>query len=154
MSDLFSGFGSLVRGFSGFMPQDDPDVKLMLAQSEISDLQSRETELYAEIGKQALAEGYVRFPELEDSLRLVQQNLSAAQRKLQSAQTDKAEKDRAQRAGEEARLCPDCNHMNPEGVKFCQECGAKLGAGSCAGCGSPLTPGTRFCGECGHRQEG
>lgn len=153
MSDLFGDFGGLMKGLSGFMPQDDPDVKLMLAQSEVSDLQKQETELYAQIGKQALVEGRVGFPVLENSLRLVQENLSAAQAKLQSAQADKAKTDCARKAEEEARLCPDCNHMNPEGVKFCQECGTKLGAQRCAGCGASLSPGTRFCGECGQKQE-
>lgn len=153
MSDLFGGLGGLMKGLSGFMPQDDPDVRLMLAQSEVSDLRKRETELYAQIGKQALAEGHVRFPEVENSLRLVQQNLSAAQSKLQRARADKAEKDHTRRVEEEARLCPDCNNMNPEGVKFCQECGTKLGAQKCTGCGASLFPGTRFCGECGQGQE-
>ncbi len=36
------------------MPQDDPDVKVMTANAELADLQKQETELYAEIGKQAL----------------------------------------------------------------------------------------------------
>ncbi len=144
----------MMKGLSGFMPPDDPDVALMLAGSEVSDLQKQETELYAQIGKQALAEGCVQFPELQSKLRLVQENLSAAQAKLQSVQADKEKKDCTRRTEEEARLCSDCNNMNPEGVKFCQECGAKLGAQKCAGCGASLSPGTRFCGECGAKQEG
>jgi hypothetical protein len=154
MSDLFGGLGGLMKGLSGFMPQDDPDVKLMMAGSEVSDLQKQETELYAQIGKQALAQGHMQFPELEKRLHLVQENLSAAQAKLQSAQADKEEKDLARRAEEEARLCPDCNNMNPEGIKFCQECGTRLGGQKCAGCGASLSPGIRFCGECGAEQEG
>lgn len=154
MSDLFGGFGGLMKGLSGFLPPDDPDVALMVAGSEVSDLQKQENELYAQIGKQALAEGRAQFPELQKKLLLVQENLSAAQAKLQSVQADKEKKDCARRTEEEARLCPDCNNMNPEGVKFCQECGAKLGAQKCAGCGASLSPGTRFCGECGAKQEG
>lgn len=154
MSDLFGGLGGLMKGLSGFMPQDDPDVVLMLAGSELNELQKQETELYAQIGKQALAEGRVQFPELQNKLRLVQENLSAAQARLQSVQADKEKKDSARREEEESRLCPDCNNMNPEGVKFCQECGAKLGVGQCAGCGASLSPGVRFCGECGQGQEG
>lgn len=154
MSDLFGGLGGLMKGLSGLMPQDDPDVALMVAGSEVSDLQKQETELYAQIGKLALAEGRVQFPELQNKLRLVQENLSAAQTKLQSVQADKEKKDSVRRAEEESRLCPDCNSMNPEGVKFCRECGAKLGMQKCAECGASLSPGTRFCGECGARQEG
>ncbi|WP_312613342.1 hypothetical protein [Oscillibacter sp.] len=42
-------FGGLMKGLSGFMPQDDPDVKLMSAQSDLSDLQQQETAIYADI---------------------------------------------------------------------------------------------------------
>lgn len=46
--------------------------------------------------------------------------------------------------------CSSCNEENPEGVKFCGECGATLGAG--AACGSRGTvnpPNVKFCHECG-----
>lgn len=64
MSDFFGG---LMKGLSGFMPQDDPDVKVMMAQSELNDLQKKEAELYMQIGKQALELEQGRFPELETS---------------------------------------------------------------------------------------
>jgi ribosomal protein L40E len=154
MSDLLGGFGGLLKGLSGFMPQDDPDVKLMTAQSEVSDLQKQETELYAQIGRQALAQGCIQVPELESRLRLVQENLSVAQAKLQSAQSEKEAKEVAKRAEDEKLTCPSCGNRNPDGVKFCQECGGRLGVLKCSKCGASLAPGTRFCGECGARQEG
>ena len=143
-----------MKGLSGLMPQDDPNVKLMTAQSDVSDLQRQETELYAQIGRQALAQGNINFPELENRLRLIQENLSEAQAKLRSAQSEKEAKEAAQRAENEKVTCPACGNINPEGVKFCQECGAKLGALKCLKCGAPMTFGTRFCGECGTKQEG
>lgn len=74
--------------------------------------------------------------------------------------------------------CPKCGHENAPGVKFCSECGTKLGSTSqdeiicprcgkrtkngkfCNECGAPLiakcpkcghenAPGTKFCNECG-----
>lgn len=153
MSDLFSGFGGLMKGLSGFMPQDDPDVKVMTAQSEISDLKKQETELYAQIGRQVLAKGDVQFPELESKLRLVHENMSVAQEKLKNAQTEKDAREAAKRAEDEKLTCPQCGSRNPDDTKFCQECGAKLGAMKCRGCGVELAPGTRFCGECGTRVE-
>ena len=131
MSDLFGGLGGLMKGLSGFMPQDDPDVKLMTAQSELSALQQQETETYAQIGRQALTQGAGRFPELESKLRLIQENVSEAQKRLTCAQAEK----------------------DAKGTKFCQECGAKLGAAKCNRCGAPLSLGIRFCGECGAKQE-
>ncbi len=42
--------------------------------------------------------------------------------------------------------CPQCQHDNPAGAKFCIQCGARL---ACGECGAQLPPGARFCLECG-----
>lgn len=155
MGDLFGGLGGLMKGLSGLIPQDDPDVKIMTAQSEVSDLQKQETELYAQVGKLALAKGSVHFPELENKLCLVHENLSIAQEKLKNALAEKDAKEAAIRAEEEKQTCSSCGNRNPDGVKFCQECGAKLGViTKCPNCGSKLISGARFCGECGSKLEG
>ena len=44
--------------------------------------------------------------------------------------------------------CPKCQFENPEGIKFCGECGAKLER-LCPSCNSPSPPNFKFCGECG-----
>lgn len=152
MNDLFGGLSGLMKGLSGFMPQDDPDVKLMAAQAELNDLQKQETDLYVQIGKRALKQESGRFPELENMLQLVQTNMAQAAQKLKDAQAEKDAKEASRRAEEQAHTCPSCGHVNPDGVKFCQECGTKLGAVKCTKCGVPLAPGTRFCGECGAKQ--
>jgi hypothetical protein len=43
--------------------------------------------------------------------------------------------------------CPKCHVMNPDGKKFCRECGAKL-TFLCPQCAAELSPGDNFCGEC------
>ena len=143
--------GGLAKGFSGLMPQDDPEVRLMTLQGEVSDLQSQEMSIYGQIGKLALSKGSGQFPELENKLKLVQENLSDAQTKLKQAQEEKDAQERANRAEEEKSTCPNCGVRNPDGVKFCQECGAKLGSSKlfCTNCGAEQPAGTRFCGECG-----
>jgi class 3 adenylate cyclase/tetratricopeptide (TPR) repeat protein len=45
--------------------------------------------------------------------------------------------------------CPKCQTENPEGKKFCRECGANL-ALACPQCASEILPRDKFCGECGH----
>jgi class 3 adenylate cyclase/tetratricopeptide (TPR) repeat protein len=45
--------------------------------------------------------------------------------------------------------CPKCQFDNPEGLKFCNQCGNKLDV-TCPNCGSMNAPGSKFCGECGH----
>lgn len=48
-------------------------------------------------------------------------------------------------------ICPNCNAANPDGTKFCGNCGSQImKAGTiCASCGSEILPGMKFCGECG-----
>jgi len=45
--------------------------------------------------------------------------------------------------------CPKCKFENREGIKFCEECGAKVEL-KCPKCGAEIPPGRKFCGECGH----
>ena len=45
--------------------------------------------------------------------------------------------------------CPKCQFDNREGIKFCEECGAKVEL-ICPKCGAEIPPGRKFCGECGH----
>ena len=44
--------------------------------------------------------------------------------------------------------CPRCQHDNPDGVKFCGECGARLDS-LCPSCGAANPPENKFCGKCG-----
>ena len=44
--------------------------------------------------------------------------------------------------------CPSCATENRAGVKFCEECGARLEA-ACPSCGASVPAGTKFCGACG-----
>jgi tetratricopeptide (TPR) repeat protein len=44
--------------------------------------------------------------------------------------------------------CPSCGFENPEGLKFCNECGTPLRM-PCAQCGFTKQPQAKFCGECG-----
>jgi class 3 adenylate cyclase/tetratricopeptide (TPR) repeat protein len=44
--------------------------------------------------------------------------------------------------------CPTCGGDNPDGKRFCTDCGASLLA-VCSTCGGQLAPGKRFCGDCG-----
>jgi hypothetical protein len=44
--------------------------------------------------------------------------------------------------------CPNCGFDNPEGLKFCGECGTPLTA-PCPTCGFANPPQFKFCGDCG-----
>jgi len=45
--------------------------------------------------------------------------------------------------------CSNCQSENRKGVKFCEECGAKLEL-QCPRCSEIIPAGKKFCGECGH----
>ena len=45
--------------------------------------------------------------------------------------------------------CPKCKFENRDGVKFCEECGAKLEL-ECSACKANIPPGRKFCGKCGY----
>jgi len=46
--------------------------------------------------------------------------------------------------------CPSCRFENPEGMKFCGECGSKLEL-KCPNCDFGNALSFKFCGECGHK---
>ncbi len=46
--------------------------------------------------------------------------------------------------------CLGCGRQNPEGAKYCGDCGVRLPS-TCSACGTANPPGHRFCLECGHR---
>lgn len=161
--NMFGGLENLVKGFSNLLPQDDPNVILLKAQEEVNGLQAQQQEVYAEIGKKA-AEQLRDRPDilpLVQRAELVNQQLEQARAKLAEIQGEReaAEQKRKQeqeaaeqkrREELEALTCAMCGHIHDASVKFCQECGAKLGAApKCPGCGAKVPMGTRFCGECG-----
>ncbi|MBI3361664.1 MAG: zinc-ribbon domain-containing protein, partial [Chloroflexi bacterium] len=45
--------------------------------------------------------------------------------------------------------CPNCQTTNPDGAKFCLNCGNALSL-ACPSCGTPYAPGAKFCHNCGH----
>jgi adenylate cyclase len=44
--------------------------------------------------------------------------------------------------------CAACQHENPDGSAFCEECGARFER-RCPACGSNCTPAAKFCRSCG-----
>jgi rubredoxin len=154
-NDLFGGLGGLVGGLASLMPQDDPAVKLLTAQKEVSDLQAQEAEVYTEIGRRVFAtDGATAYPQEADKLRLIQSNIAAAQQKLDTIQSEQQAAEAQKEQIDSARTCPQCGTVNAAGINFCQECGAKLGVSQktiCPACGFENSPNTRFCGDCGAR---
>lgn len=49
--------------------------------------------------------------------------------------------------------CPDCEHENDPGFRFCETCGSRLER-LCVGCGGAVSAAARFCGQCGLALDG
>ncbi len=49
--------------------------------------------------------------------------------------------------------CPGCQHENPPGARFCEDCAAPL-ARSCTNCGTTLSAAAKFCHACAHPAAG
>jgi class 3 adenylate cyclase/tetratricopeptide (TPR) repeat protein len=45
--------------------------------------------------------------------------------------------------------CPRCQHDNPQGARFCEECATPL-ARTCSSCGTALSATAKFCHACAH----
>src|SRR5919106_4249800 len=45
-------------------------------------------------------------------------------------------------------LCASCGFENPEGAKFCEDCGTPF-VRICPSCGQQIRPTAKFCSECG-----
>src|SRR5215831_20386219 len=45
--------------------------------------------------------------------------------------------------------CPRCEHDNPQGARFCEECATPL-ARTCSNCGTALSATAKFCHACAH----
>ena len=54
-------------------------------------------------------------------------------------------------AGVKKNICPKCNAVVPEGMKFCGNCGSPVEQPKtvCPSCGAEVAPGMKFCGICG-----
>ena len=107
--------------------------------------------LYAELGQKlllSLPEGSEYAP-LADEIK----NLNA---KLDGLREEQSSMDREYQEKLVALTCFACDMVNPEGARFCEGCGAKLGEPPkeyCKACNTMNRPGQKFCGECGAKLE-
>ncbi len=46
-------------------------------------------------------------------------------------------------------VCPSCETANPDGNRFCGQCGTALAGAGCPSCGAANPQGQPFCGQCG-----
>lgn len=155
---------NLAKGIANAVAPNDPDVKILNAQSEIDRLKNEEIKIFAEIGKKAIeeegAEKYGEFSEKltlkQDEIKKAEENLTTLKAEKEAAEKAKAEREAAEEAANSSRFCTSCGTENGPGVKFCMECGTKLETEApkklfCTNCGAENKPGTKFCTSCGSK---
>lgn len=158
-NDLFSSLGGLVKGLSGFMPQDDPNTKILTVSTDINELEQQETKIYAGIGRKVFGDisNNPEYASYVYELAAVREKLEKAREVLEAAKREKELLEKQEGEDLEQRTCKNCYAVNPSGTRFCQDCGTRLGPepkNICQGCGAENKPGSKFCGVCGARMGG
>ncbi len=164
MNDFLSGLGGLIKGMQPLMGEDakkDESMNAFLLKTEVSELQGKQSEVFARIGREILDAHRQsgRYPEYEAlfaQAEAIQTQIDAKQTEMEAAQKAAQARQQAEELALRARTCQNCGTVNEQDVKFCCECGGKLtvpSAAGCPGCGAQNAPGTKFCGECGGKLE-
>jgi uncharacterized OB-fold protein len=142
----------------------DESMQLAVTQGEVAELEGKKRTALAELGQEAYEMVKTNVWNREKLIPLcsavddADTQLNAKRSELDKAQKAADEKRREDEEKLALRTCPNCSEVNPEGTRFCQSCGSKLGvkkpAGNvCKSCGAVNGPDTRFCGECGAKLE-
>lgn len=130
--------------------------RLSAVADEMTVLEQQRISILVEIGEKALPE-FRDKPEFADlaakanetTQRLTDLKTQEAALLAEKEQAEKEERERILKL-----ICFACKTVNPEGAKFCEECGGKLGEPPreyCTACGTMNGIGVKFCGECGAR---
>jgi len=156
----------LVKGLASFAPKDDPDVKMYKIQNELKEIKEKEEAIFARLGRRLYEEnGKEAYPDEAVQLDALAANRAEAEANIAQMKEEKAAREKAEaeaRAAKEAaeaeRTCPECGRVNPEGCKFCGDCGTRIpekvevSPRFCTECGEQVAAGMKFCSSCGTRQ--
>jgi methionyl-tRNA synthetase len=162
MNDFLSGLGGFIKGMQPLMGEEmqkDASMNAFLLQNDVTELKNKKRDVLAKVG-QAVFDAYKRtgsfseYAALFEEAEAIDKQLGLKQTEMDAAKKAAEEKEQIEERERMARTCPNCGNENEPGVKFCSDCGTKLGemqSSHCGQCGAELKPGVKFCGECGAR---
>ena len=97
-------------------------MKINQLQSEINQLEKKQTEIYAAIGRMAVeADGLEKFGDVGTELARLQEEAAAKKAELNEL---KPPVEGSAEGGD--GFCPNCGTKYTAGTKFCSSCGGKL----------------------------
>ena len=155
LGDILGGMMSGLAG-SGLVPQNNPDGKLLTAQSEMFKLKKQEVELLLEVGRQAYEQNPSAFPQ-DEKLKIIQASMAEAQAEIDKANQEKEQAQQEQQeespAGDKPRSTPTKEDIDAAYIKaasafdtpdtrICKKCETRirdLKMTVCFYCGEPLT---------------
>ena len=152
-NDFIENLGNTVGNISnpGTAPAETPEGKIMAAQVELDELQKQESALLLIIGREAYDQNPEAWPQ-DTQIKRIRADIEAAQTAYNTAKQEQEWAEAAKAQEEERMRCARCGGKNPEGNKFCQECGIPLAPAAkrfCTSCSTELTPDALFCNGCG-----
>lgn len=159
MSDFLSGLGGIIKGMQPLMGEEaknDASMNAFLLQSDVSSLEGKRREVLARIGE-AVCDAPGQYPQFAaqcEEAAMLKKQIDAKKAEMTAAKQAAEQQEMQKQRERDALICRSCGFENEPGVKFCGECGDKLGtpqAANCPQCGEALKPGVKFCGGCGTR---
>ncbi len=140
--------------------EGDENFQFLSGKGELQRLKGQRQELLAQLGdiyRQSIAAGQAPLAgttDILDKLSQLEANIQTQEASLNEAERSLQEKAKEEEAARAAHTCPSCGEEFPDGTKFCQSCGTKLGlpqGRQCPSCGAECTLEVKFCGSCGGR---
>ena len=133
------------------MTLNETKIKSEETAGKITEYEKAAFALYAELGQKMLEliTADSEYAPLSDKIRETDGQLEELRREL-------SELEQSYKTQLTALTCFSCKMVNPEGSRFCEGCGAKLGEPPkeyCRACSTMNNPGQKFCGECGAKLE-
>lgn len=102
-------------------------IKITQLESDISQLEKQEANIYAQIGKMAVEnDGAEKYGDLGTKLLDLQKNRAAKNAELAELKPEEQNSGYASPSEDKDGFCQACGTKYTAGTKFCSSCGAKL----------------------------
>ena len=134
----------------------DINEQLVALATEIESLEGSRIKALVGFGELALPElkDKAEFSEAAAEIEEMDAKIAESKENKVTLEATKAQLEFEQRERDVRRTCFVCNRVNPEGARFCEGCGGKLGdlpREFCKKCGTLNLSTLKFCGECGNK---